>query len=124
MNGDRMAMGQGEGDRLKMMACVLDGERTLGEAARLLGLSVRQVRRIKRRLKREGDPGIMHRLRGRPSSRRKPDTMQDSVLCAYRERYPDFGPTFAAAKLAEEDLIVSAETLRRWLRAEGPWQVH
>jgi hypothetical protein len=41
---------------------------------------------------------------------------------AYRERFTDFGPTFASEKLAELDLHVSPDTLRRWLLAEGLWQ--
>jgi hypothetical protein len=50
MNGDRIEMSQRERDRLKVMAPVLEGGRTQEEAARLLKLCVRQVRRIQRRL--------------------------------------------------------------------------
>ena len=39
------------------------------------------------------------------------------------ERYPDFGPMFAAQKLLEEhDLSVSRETLRKWMAEEGLWR--
>ena len=65
MNGDRVAMSQRERDRLKMMAPVLEGKRTQAEAARLLKLSVRQVRRLQRRLEKEGDTGIVHNLQVR-----------------------------------------------------------
>ena len=124
MGGDRIAMSQRERDRLKVMGLVLTRERTQAEAARLLGLSVRQVRRVERRWEVEGDGGVVHRLRGRPSNRRKDPTVRAAVLGAYRVAYQDFGPTFAAEKLAERDLIVSAETLRRWLLAEGLWERH
>jgi hypothetical protein len=44
-------------------------------------------------------------------------------LRAYRERYGDFGPTFAAEKPEEEEGIrISDETLRRWLIEEGLWE--
>lgn len=54
---DRIAMSQSERDLLKVMAAVLLGKRSQAEAARLLQLSVRQVRRIQRRLEQEGDAG-------------------------------------------------------------------
>src|ERR1700691_300360 len=119
---DRIPMSQGERDVLKIMHAVLDGERTQAEAARLLDLSVRQVRRIQRKLEAGGDAAIVHGLRGKPSNRQCDAKIRKKVLTAYRKRYPDFGPTFACEKLALEGLNVSAETLRRWLIDEGLWQ--
>lgn len=55
MGEDRIAMSQRERDRLKVMAGVLQGQRTQVEAGRLLGLTPRQIRRIQRRLEAEGD---------------------------------------------------------------------
>jgi transposase len=115
-------MSQHERDTLKIMAPVLQGERTLAEAARLLGLSVRQVRRLKRKLQRDGDAALVHGLRGKPSNRRLKPELRQQVLAAYRERFADFGPTFASEKLAEQGLHVSPDTRRRWLIAEGLWQ--
>ena len=119
---DRTAMSQYERDVLKVMHTVLADQRTQAEAARLLGLSVRQVRRIQRRLEAEGDPAIVHRLRGRPSNHRRDPQLRQEVVRAYRRLYADFGPTFASEKLAEQGLQVSPDTLRRWLLAEGLWQ--
>jgi hypothetical protein len=64
----RIEMSQRERNVLKVMSLVLKSERPQSGAARLLGLSVRQPRRIQRRLEAEGDGGIVHRLRGRPST--------------------------------------------------------
>lgn len=50
MNGDRIEMSQRERDRLKVMALMLEGKRTQREAARLLGLTDRQIRRLQHRL--------------------------------------------------------------------------
>jgi len=119
---DRIPMRQRERDTLKIMAPVLQGERTQAEAARLLGLSVRQVRRLQRKLERDGDTALVHGLRGKPSNRRLKPQLRQQVLAAYRERFADFGPTFACEKLAEQGLVVSPDTLRRWLIAEGLWQ--
>jgi len=122
MNGDRIAMSQRERDRLKVMALVLEGKHGQKEAARLLGLSVRQVRRLQRKLEREGDVGIVHKLRGRPSNARHDPVQREQILAAYRAEFTGFGPTLAAEKFAARGLVVSAESLRTWLVAEGLWQ--
>lgn len=117
----RVAMSQRERDAVRVIRSVLDGERTQVEAARLLRKSVRQVRRMQRKLAAGGDAALVHGLRGKPSNRHRDPTLKARVLRAYRARYPDFGPTFAREKLAEEGLHVGAETLRRWLLAAGLW---
>lgn len=122
MKRDRIEMSQRERDRLKVMALVLEGKRTQPEAARLLKRSVRQVRRIQRRLEAGGDAGVIHRLRGHPSNRAKGDDLRLRVLARYQERYQGFGPTLAAEKLSAEDLPVSDETLRNWLLKAGLWE--
>lgn len=119
---DRAAMSQHERDILKVMHTVTAGERTQAEAARLLRRSVRQVRRIQRRLEDEGDQAVVHRLRGQPSNRRLDPQRRQQVLSAYRRDYADFGPTFASEKLAADGRRVAPETLRRWLLAAGLWQ--
>ena len=119
---DRIEMSQRERDVLKVVQGVLDGKRSQSEAARVLDLSTRHVRRLQQRLEAEGDGVLVHGLRGRPSNHRYDETFRKRVLRAYRQRYGDFGPTFASEKLAEEDLLVDAETLRRWLLAAGLWQ--
>jgi transposase len=119
---DRILMNQYERDTLKIMAPVLQGKRTQAEAARLLKLSVRQVRRIQRKLEQGGDAVLAHGLRGKPSNRRLSLEVRQQILDVYRQRFADFGPTFACEKLAEQGLQVSPDTLRRWLLAEGLWQ--
>jgi len=119
---DRMVMSQYERDVLKIMAPVLQGKRTQSEAARLLKLTDRQVRRIQRRMESEGDAAVVHRLRGRASNRRLAEDLRETVLTKYREHFGDFGPTLASEKLAELGLDVSDETLRRWLLVEGLWE--
>jgi transposase-like protein len=51
-----------------------------------------------------------------------PDVVRDHAIALVRQRYADFGPTFAAEKLAEHhNLKVSRETLRSWMRQAGIW---
>jgi hypothetical protein len=119
---DRIPMSRKERDVLKILHGVLEGQRTQVEAARLLGLSTRQIRRIQRKLQAQGDVALVHGLRGKPSNHRADPEHRQAVLDAYRARYADFGPTFACEKLAQEGLAVGPQTLRRWLIAEGLWQ--
>jgi hypothetical protein len=121
-NQDRIAMSQRERDLLKVMGAVLEGKRTQVEAARLLDMSIRQVRRILRKLEQGGDAALVHGLRGKPSNRKFEGAFRQKVLAAYRRQFLGFGPTFACEKLAEQELVVSPDTLRRWLLAEGLWQ--
>lgn len=120
--GDRIPMSQRERDRLRVLHSVLEGQRTQVEAARLLRLTPRHLRRLLQRLQQGGDAALVHGLRGQPSNHRKDGKLRRRVLQLYRKDYPDFGPTFAAEKLGERGLEVSADTLRRWLLAEGLWQ--
>ena len=119
---DLVAMSQRERDVLKVMQGVLDGKRTQADAARLLRRSVRQLRRVQRKLEAGGDEALVHGLRGRPSNHQADPELRRRVLRTYRQSYRDFGPTLACEKLAAEGIDIGVETLRRWLLAEGLWE--
>ncbi|AEJ61816.1 hypothetical protein Spith_1554 [Spirochaeta thermophila DSM 6578] len=91
------------------------------QVAQILGVSKRQVQRWKKRLREGGIAGLRHGNRGKPSGNRKEEEFRQRVVSRYRERYGDFGPTFASEQLAKEGLEVDHETLRRWLLEEGIW---
>lgn len=71
------------------------------EAGEVLGLTTRQVRRLIQRVRAEGDAGLVHRSRGKPSNRRHLPALKARVLQLYVKHYSDFGPTLAVEKLAE-----------------------
>lgn len=114
-------MSRRERDVLKVMSVVLEGKRTQEEAGRLLGCSVRQVRRIQRRLELKGDAGVVHRLRGKPSNARLEPSVQNKALTLYRGELAGFHPKHAWEKLTEAGLQLSARTLHLWLVAAGLW---
>src|SRR5664280_383828 len=116
---ENLLMSRSERNRLAVLAQVKSGELKLVTAGEVMGVTYRQAKRVWRRYRREGDAGLVHRSRGRPSPRRKPAALGQRVLARYQQRYPDFGPTLAAEYLAEEGLVVDHETLRRWLIAQG-----
>ncbi len=113
-------MSRKERARLRIMTGVADGELTQVQAAELMGVCYRQGKRIWKRYQADGDAGLVHRLRGKPSARRKPAALREEVLALYaQERYADFGPTLMAEQLAKAKLVVDHETLRRWRLAAG-----
>ncbi len=118
---DRIEMSQRERDRLRILHEVTKGQLSQVKAAELLQLTARQVRRLQKRLAEHGDEGLTHGLRGRASNRSCTARFRRQVIAGYRKKYVGFGPTFASEKLAAEGLVVSADTLRRWLLAEGLW---
>jgi len=113
-------MSVSERRRLEIFSRVRDGEASVAEAARLLGISERQAWRLKARYVREGDVGLVHGLRGKASNRKTDDAARSAVLKLYRSKYAGWGPTLACEYLAKEDgRAVGRDTLLRWLRAEG-----
>lgn len=116
-----LLMSTKERERKVILEGVRAGTMTLEEARIALALSRRQVTRIYARFCAEGDAGLLHGGRGKPSNRRKPDAFRKQVMERYAHTYTGFGPTLAAEKLTEEGLEIDHETLRRWLLAEGRW---
>jgi hypothetical protein len=75
-----------------------------------------------RTLKQDGAPSLLSKRRGKRSNHRLPDEVRSLALSLVRERYADFGPTYAAEKLAAlHGCEVSRETLRGWMIAGGLW---
>ena len=64
---------------------------------------------------------MAHGSRGQPSNRGHKAQFKAAVLARYQERYPDFGPTLAAEKLATDGYEVDHETWRRWLLQARLW---
>jgi transposase len=117
-------MSMRERDRLKVVSEVVEGRLGRREGARRLGITERQLRRSVRRYEGEGDAGLVHRSRGRPSNRRIGSSVREQAVAWLRqEKQEGFGPSFAAEKLAQyEGIAVSRETVRRWMTEEGLWQ--
>jgi transposase len=113
--------------RVEVLARVKTEELRLTEAASLLGVTYRHVKRLWKAYRERGPEGLKHGSAGRPSNRAKPEKFRRQALRLVRQKYSGerderFGPTLAAEHLASEDgLQVDAETLRRWMLAEGLW---
>jgi transposase len=118
-------MSEREVVRAAVLAQVKSEEWTLVEAAERMELSYRQTKRLWKRYRKEGAPGLVHRSAGRASNRAKPKKLRSKVLRLIREKYSGklgerFGPTLAAEHLWSEDSIeISVTTLRRWMLEAG-----
>ena len=116
-------LSRGDRDRLRVLHEVRRGHITQGEAGRQLGVSARWVRKLLGRVGKEGDAGVVHRLRGQPSNRKIADRERQQAVKLVQARYRDFGPTLAAEYWAEKHGVeVSKETLRQWLMEAGVWK--
>jgi DNA-binding Lrp family transcriptional regulator len=117
---EMLVLSRKDRDRLKVLHEVKKGQLTQRAAGEQLGVSDRWVRKLLVRIKREGDVGVVHRLRGRVSNRRLAESLQGKVLKLVKSKYSDFGPTLACEYLAKNDKVeVSKETLRQWLMGAG-----
>lgn len=122
MKAELLHMSQREQSRSEVMRLYAEGYIKQKEAARRMGLSTRQVRRIARDYRQHGCKALVHGSRGRVSNRKIREETKQQALALVKQHYPDFGPTFAAEKLSEEHRItVSVETLRQWMIEAGLW---
>ena len=84
------------------------------QAAKQLNLSIRQTKRLKKEVKKEGIKGVIHKNRGRESNRRLPNDLKDKIVNIIKEKYSDFTSQLTYEKLEEDHNIkVSYSTIRQ-----------
>lgn len=94
----------------------IEGRLSQREASERLGIGVRQVKRLMRRGRRDGDAGLVSRQRGAPSHRRMSEVLRARIGGLLQENYPDFGPTLPAV----HQWHAVARPPRRHPRRAGP----
>ena len=118
-----LTMSTRELNRLEIMQGIQEKRLTQKESARILELSVRQIKRLYRAYKAQGAGGLVSQRRGKPSNNRVDGETQQKAIDLMYERYRDFGPTLAHEKLTEEHrLRISRESVRKLMIAEGIWK--
>jgi hypothetical protein len=112
-----------EADRLKVIWQVITGKLKIKEAAEQLFLSCRQVIRIRNRVKAEGNIGIIHRMRGKRSNHRLREGLLQKAVEIVRQKYWDFGPTFANEYLKKRHgIFISTNSLRKGMIEGEVWK--
>lgn len=118
-----ITMSTKEVERITMMDNLLAKRIKQKHAARQLGISIRQVRRLVRKYKREGKAGLIHKGRGRISNRTIDQKEKDKAIILIKQYYPDFGPTFAHEKLVENyGVLFGVDTLRKEMIKANIWK--
>jgi hypothetical protein len=78
-----------------------------------LSITARHLRRLEKRFRKGGLPGLVHLNRGKRSNRKIPEEQKATILTLLHSTYTDFGPTFASEKLKEDhDLDYDPKTIR------------
>ena len=117
-----LAMSQPELTRLEVIQRVKRKTLRQRQAAELLSLSVRQVKRLCKAYQAFVPQALISKRRGQPSNNRLPEKTTKKARRLLRTRYHDFGPTLAQEKLTIEGLTLSVESVRQLLITEGLWQ--
>lgn len=93
---------------------------TVAQLAQCLGLSERQVFRLKARYRKRGALGLAHGNRGRKSSRKMPQKIEERIVNLAQGKYQGFNDHHLTEKLCEvEGIRVSRPKVQRLLRAMG-----
>lgn len=112
-----------ETERISVMEDLKEKRIKQKQAAKVLRITTRQVRRVFARYKADGAAGLAHKSRGRVSNRAIAQGRKDRAIELVKKHYPDFGPTFAHEKLVENHAVeCSVSTIRREMIKQGLWQ--
>ena len=118
-----ITMSAKELDRFQIIKKLIDRHLNGPTAARLLGLTTRQIRRLKAKVSRYGAKGLIHGNRGKASHNQINEQEKSKIIKLLRERYFDFKPTFASEKLRENHhLAHDPKTIRQIMITEGLWK--
>lgn len=118
-----LTMSQKELTRLEIMPRLETKRLRQREAAKMLGVSERHMRRLLRKYREQGVSGLISERRGRPSNNQLKPEIKRQAIDLIHKRYPDFGPTLAHEKLTEvHGVKLSVGSVRQIMIAEGLWK--
>jgi transposase len=118
-----LAMSVREVSRLEVMQRLKEKNLSQREAAKMVGVSVRQVRRIFKAYQEKGATGLVSQRRGRESNHQLDEAIRVQALDLLGSKYRGFGPTLACEKLVEvEGLKISKESVRKMMLVAGLWK--
>lgn len=109
--------------KFEIITKVINREIKPGLAALLLGISARQIRRLRVAVQDGGHEAVIHGLRGKQGNHHIDKNLKEKILEIVKKKYSDFKPTFASETLADRNHIkVNPQTLRRWMAEYGLWK--
>lgn len=115
-----MRMSQRELHRVHVVRLTMEGRERVGKGAKLLGISARQMKRLRRKMREGGVGQLVHGNRGKAAWNKTPVQRLRKVIELARGRYQGLNDTHLSEKLKEKEQInLSRPTVRRALRAAG-----
>ena len=119
---DILHMSQEEVSRVQILEELIQKHIKQSQAAERLGVTVRQIKRLKKAYKKDGAKALVSKKRGRPSNHQLQPKIKAQALALIRQHYADFGPTLAREKLIEKHhLQIGLETVRQLMIQDGLW---
>lgn len=120
MGQETITLSREEMKKVLVVGKIIDGHMTNNEGAIALGISVRQVIRLKNKYKTEGAQGIAHKNRGRKPVHALSEETIDRAAALYESKYHGSNSCHFAELLQEhEDISLSSSSARRILLAKG-----
>src|ERR1700690_14211 len=118
-----ITLSEREQQKLTIIMNALKSKITNGQAAKLLDLSPRQIKRLKQKVRLMGAKAVVHGLTNRKSNHAFSETVKQETLALIEKNYRDFKPGFATEKLTEfHGVEITSQTVRMWMREKGLWK--
>lgn len=118
-----ITMSNKELSRLEVMEKLHCRSLDQSQAADILGISIRQVKRLVRAFKTEGAKGLISKKRGVKSNHELPEEAKEKAIELISEKYGDFGPTLAHEKLTEvHGMKISVGSVRNLMISHSLWE--
>src|SRR3989338_5714308 len=115
-------MSKKELEKVPVLTRLRDGRINNLTAAKLAGVGLRQIKRLKKRFAQRGVEGLIHQSRGQQSHNRLTEALKERTVNLLKKDYSDFKPTLAMEKLEENHgLKLSKETIRQLMIKGGLW---
>lgn len=120
MKGWELRVSQRDLHRMHVVRLTLEGRQSVGEGAKLLGISIRQIKRLRRKVTEQGVGGLLHANRGKAAWNRTSIDKREKVIELAGGRYRGLNDSHLTEKLREKEKIaVSRATVRLILRRAG-----
>ena len=105
--------------RVHVIKSLIEDKMTSGDAAEVLNLSERQIKRLKEGVKKDGEVFVIHKNRGRKPKHTIPGEIREEIVFLARNKYKGVNYTHLAELLREEEgITVSQSSVSRILKAK------
>src|SRR4051794_38235234 len=98
-------MNKSQWKRLDVLKRLAAGALRVGEAAQVLGLSERQIKRLRKRYAEGGQEALVHGNQGRCPANRCDEATRRQIVSLYRARYAGFNDQHFTEKLVDEGIV-------------------